>query len=178
MSNYLPLDRSSIELLLQLVNVRNNITPPLTLSSVTIDPPISLTPTQVNFYQRNTRATVRALPDTAYKGDRIVYYNRIDIVQLFGQTQVPVDDEFETAEEALGLLNTKYGLAIDSNDLSDLELTPSGDVILTTGSSYVYMPNKTITILGIGDLLELERQADEFWHYVNYILPSEVGTVD
>lgn len=172
---YIPLNKTSRELLLDLINVTNDITPPLTFDQVDFDPPVALKPALVTIFKSNTKVIVKDLQSTGYVNSRLVYYDRIAISDLFQEEEVTVSIDFSNIEEAITAFNDSYGLALSVDEVKSIELINDRRVELVMGDSYVYLPGSRLALNADTALTQLEDRAHRVWYFANYTLPEKYG---
>tara|TARA_Y100001956_G_scaffold82973_1_gene107668 strand:- start:64036 stop:64581 length:546 start_codon:yes stop_codon:yes gene_type:complete len=160
--------------LLELINTQYSPLPPLTFIEVEIQPPAVLPDNVAKAWGRNSSAVIVNREDEL--NNQAIYYNRLDLIELFGNQKVPVVPDIDTVETALTALNEHYGLDINEHDIESLVLLNDYTVDLTIAqSSYKYFPGVTINIYGNGFVTKLEKLADRYWIDINVDLPRIVN---
>lgn len=174
MRAYTPLNKSSTELLLELINKTNAINPPLTFDKVSFDPPAVLADALVAIFKSNTKVIVKDKLSSGYINSRLVYYDRVAVNELFTDEEVVVSIDFATSEEAIAAFNESYGLALTAEDIEKITMVTDRRVELTIGNSYVYLPGSKLALLADTVTTQLEDYAHRVWTFVNYELPKTV----
>lgn len=170
---------NSKEELLQLMNDQNGLTElrALTFQEVEFEPPEVLVDAIANAYGRNSSVLVYNIDLPT--NNRMQFYNRLDIADLFGNYKVPIEPDIETAEQALEALNEHYGLKLESEDIETLELLDDFTVdLVISQSSYKYFPGSKINIYGNGEVSKFELSVSRYWYMLNVTIPQIVNKSD
>lgn len=175
MKAYVPLNKPSRDLLLDLINTTNSISPPLTFSQVFFDAPSPISGNLINVFKSNTKVVVKDLGSVGYDNSRLVYYNRIEIGALFTKTVVTVPVDFNNVAEAIAALNSTYDLKLSVDEIGYMESPSINRVDITIGDSYVYVPGSKLSIVADTETTRLEEMAHRVWFYANYTLPADVA---
>lgn len=107
---------------------------------------------------RNTKIRINAAKGSQYSGWQDVWYNRLDIAELFsrfGHNQVELPrSKVSTSVDAVRLLNTIYGLALSDNEVVSSSITTDQFDLVIHSESLAYFGALKIQL--IGDLIPLD----------------------
>jgi hypothetical protein len=149
-----PLDKPSLQLILDAINRRNRTR--LTLADVVITRPVPAT-TEDAFV--NSAITVTGTGTTSYTGPDPVHYRRLDFDTLLAprdRTFTVANGEVDfTMSDLLPQINTRYGLALTTDDVVDGSWSPSPtdyvDVLLEArDQSYAYIGSSLLRVAPTG----------------------------
>lgn len=177
MSKRINLNKPSDQLLMDLINYSQGTDLPM--SVISFGTPVSLSIQDQAEYGRNTLLRIEPSPGSGYDNFVELKYNRIDLARLFrNQAVIGVDAEFHNSVEALALINAKYGLAIDPNEIVSINAVDFQVAIEITNSK-VYVPGSRI-VVGIDNgeslLLDFEAAVDALWLFTNVTFPPIATT--
>lgn len=176
MTKRINFSKSSRELLIDMLNHKQGQLIPISIVDFGI--PVALTAPEQAEHGTNTVIRLSAKPLSGYTGDVDVYYNRVDLHKLFREVGVVgVDAAFSTLEEALALINQKYGLAISINELVPTTVTNS-TVILRIAQSEVFQPNTQIVVsndIKEQTAVDLESQIAAIEHVTYVVAPTVIN---
>lgn len=144
------LSKSSLDLVIDLINAANG-TANLDDTKITITEPSVLTDDPND---HNTGAKVTAIKGSGYVGEVDITYNRLDIALLFEKIAVNLDlgdTTPATTKDLLSVLDTKYGLGIVADDITDAAIDTSGNIpwaaeIVIADSCLAYTGTLNLTI--------------------------------
>lgn len=142
------LNKSGLELVLDLINRDNNIVPPLTFDEVVFEAPVKLV---VNEGIRNTSMRVLPAPGSKLRNEKTVKYWRIYLDRIMtAEERVFPGLGITNTRDLVELINQRYNLAMDHNDVVyepiDTTTLPIEYTIKATDFSYAYVGEVTVTL--------------------------------
>lgn len=173
MSNFFPLNQASRAVLLRLINLANSLDLPPNFMS--LGTPRTLTPPEQAEHGYNTEVVLTANPGATHVGQRAVYYDRLDIGEVFKRyAKVPVAAPFENSIEALTQINSLYGLEIDPSEIVGI-MAIDYSVRITIRDSYLWKPGSFIEVgvnVDEAELARIENFTNRIWQYTNFDFPA------
>ena len=138
---YIPLNNPSDEVVLELVNVVNTISPKLTLQDVMLT---NMRPGEEP--GRNTSLDVVAKENFAWPGTVSIHYNRLDFSRFGAGGIRQLDGYYYTHSQALAAFNSTFDLAISPSEVASTTVDENDTITLTIGESLAYLPGSTLVI--------------------------------
>lgn len=170
--SFIPLNDTSRRLLLKLINRANGLQ--LQDNFLAIDPPRNLSAPDRAEYGHNTSVLLTANPGATHEGNRTVYYDRLDIGQVFQKyPKVPVMQPFANSFEALAQINDLYGLSIEPDEIVGIQAIDYS-VRITIRDSYLWLPGSYIEVgVNIDEalLVDIEDFTNRIWIFTNFDFP-------
>jgi hypothetical protein len=175
--SFTPLNDTSRRLLLKLINKANSLQLPDTF--LDLGDPLPLSPPEQAEYGHNTKVLLTANPGATHLGTETVYYDRLDIGQVFQKyPKVPVTQPFANSFEALTQINELYGLVIDPNEIVGIQAIDYA-VRITIRDSYLWLPGSYIEVaVNINEalLVDIEDFTHRLWTFTNFDFPPIITT--
>lgn len=169
---FIPLNDTSRRLLLKLINRANGLQLPDNF--LEISTPSLLSPPDQAEYGYNTKATLTANPGATHLGTEVVYYDRLDIGQVFQKyPKVPVMNPFNNSFEALTQINELYGLSLEPDEIVGIQAIDYS-VRITIRESYLWLPGSYIEVgVNIDEalLVDIEDFSNRIWTFTNFDFP-------
>jgi hypothetical protein len=138
---YIPLNRPDNEIVLELVNVVNSITPKLTLQDVEL--------VRVRTGEkdgRNTSLDVVAKEDFAWPGTVSIHYNRLDMSRFGSGGVRQLDGYYYTHTQALEAFNKTFDLGVGASEVASTVVGDNDTIVLTIGESLAYLPGTKLVL--------------------------------
>ena len=142
------LNKSGRALVLDLINAANNIT--FTEDDFTWAQPVAVTGRADG---RNTALEMTVVPTETLVGSQTVFYNRLDLSQLFNGIDLVFEDvpELVTTGNVVALINAQFELALDETDVVFEPLVKEGEppfvnVLKAQPGSYAYIGEVTFKV--------------------------------
>lgn len=143
------LNKSSRALVLDLINADNSQN--FAESDFIWGSPVAITGRSDG---RNTALVISARPELGYAGTQTMFYNRLDLTQLFNEVTLSFEDNpdaYTNTSDIVELINSKYDLAMDESDVVFESLMREGDAPYTftltaKSGSYAYIGQVEFTL--------------------------------
>jgi len=113
-------------------------------TQVSFDPPQAL----VNDPDYNSSVLLRTNRTSGYSGTKTMRYNRVDfaLAMVGKDSTLPTTGMGSTVFTSLAAINTKYGLALSTDDVIDAPISGGGVTIVAANTSWLYLPGTTMRI--------------------------------